>query len=75
MSTYIEKSSKIEKYLFWGILVPTIVLLFVVLSQPAWNSKKLIQQQTQDCKKVGGVQIIDHGLFGDTYSCEARLGK
>lgn len=61
--------------MFWFMVVPALVLLFVVLTQPVWNAKHLIQQQTDDCKKVGGVQIIDHGMFGDTYSCQQRLDK
>lgn len=30
---------------------------------------------TNDCKLRHGVLIVDHGLFGDTYSCESRLDK
>jgi hypothetical protein len=70
----LEKESNTEKVLMW-VTIASSVLLFVVLTQPAWNSKKLIEQQTNDCKKVGGVQIIDHGMFGDTYSCEPHLDK
>jgi len=72
---YADKEDPVEKWLFWLLVVPALVLLFVALSEPAWNSKKLITQQTADCKKRGGVQIIDHGLFGDTYSCESRLDR
>lgn len=75
MSNYIGREDNVTKYLFWLLVVPTMLLLFVVLAQPVWNAKHLIQQQTDDCKKVGGVQIIDHGLFGDTYSCQPRLDR
>lgn len=75
MSTYAEKPDPILKWMFWPLVIPALIMLFIALSQPAWNGKKLIAQQTADCKKRGGVQIIDHGLFGDTYSCESRLDK
>jgi hypothetical protein len=75
MSKYGVKSTRLQERLFMAGLIFTMVLLFIVLSQPVWNAKHLIQQQTNDCKKVGGVQVIDHGMFGDTYSCQPRLDR
>lgn len=70
-----EKNQKIEKFMFWGLVVPALILLGVVLSQPAWNSKKMIAQITSDCSQRHGILIVDHEMFGDDYSCESRLDK
>lgn len=75
MSTYGKEVSKAQNHIYIGVAICIGVLLFVVLMQPVWNAKQLIGQQAADCKKVGGVQVIDHGMFGDTYSCEPRLDK
>lgn len=72
--TTIGKESKIEKYMFWFMIVPALILLFVALSQPVWNANNLISQQENDCKARHGIEIVDHGLFGNTYSCESNLG-
>lgn len=63
-----------QKIMF-GFVLGLLVLLGVVLAQPAWNSKHLIAQITSDCKQRRGVLIVDHGMFGNTYSCESRLDK
>lgn len=75
MATYIEGPAGITEKIFMWMAIAAVLLLGVVLMQPVWNAKHLIQQQTDDCKKVGGVQIIDHGMFGDTYSCQPRLDR
>jgi hypothetical protein len=75
MTKYGNEMSKTGNRLFIIGLVIAMGLLFVVLSQPVWNSKHLISQQESDCKAVHGVEIVDHGMFGDTYSCNAYLDK
>lgn len=62
-----------NKFFIAGITV-IATLVFVALSQPAWNSKHLIRQTTDDCKQRHGVLIVDHGMFGDNYSCQSYLG-
>lgn len=73
--TYGKEFNTVENKLFIGGIIFAMLLLFVALSQPVWNSKKLIQQKTDDCKAVHGVLIIDHGTFGDTYSCQPRFDR
>lgn len=73
--THYGQQSKLEDKLWVAMTIFCGLLLFVALSQPIWNANNMIKQQTEDCKKVGGVQIIDHGIFGDTYSCQPRLDK
>lgn len=73
--TYIEQEDKVTKWMFWLMGVPAMILLFVVLSQPAWNGKKMLAQLKTDCAKQHGVLLDDKGMFGDTYSCAPRLDR
>lgn len=66
---------KVGRYMFWFFVVPVLILLGVVLAQPIWNAPHLINQVTVDCKARHGVLIVDHGMFGDYYSCQSRLDK
>ena len=47
--------------------------LFIALSQPIWNSKKLIEEFKSDCGKRGGVLLENKELFGTEYKCASRL--
>ena len=73
--TYGKELSKTQNIFWTGGIIFVGVLLFVVLSQPIWNAKHLINQQESDCKAQNGVEIVDHGMFGDYYSCQPYLDK
>jgi hypothetical protein len=64
----------IEKMLF-GFVILALLILGMALSQPIWNAPHLINQFNSDCKKQGGIEIVDKGMFGNTYSCNPWLGK
>lgn len=73
--TYGGQESKGQKYMFWFMVVPAMVLLFVALSQPAWNGKKMLAQLKTDCAAQHGVLLDDKVMFGDNYSCAPRLDR
>jgi hypothetical protein len=60
----------------WTIISILLALgLFVVLSQPVWNSEKLIENFKSDCDKRGGVLLEHKKTFVTEYKCESYLGK
>lgn len=73
--TYGSELSKTQNRIFTIGIIFAVGLLFIALTQPVWNAKKLIQQEKDDCKAVHGILIIDHGMFGDTYSCNPDYSK
>lgn len=75
MTDYLHKESKLEKGMFWFGVVPALVLLFVVLTQPAWRGEAMLAEMRANCDKVGGVMLEHKGMFGNTYQCAERLDK
>ncbi len=77
MTEYIEQSGKFEKYMFWFLGVPVMVLLFLVLSQPAWRGDAMLAEMRANCDKVGGVMIETKQplVGGSTFKCAERLDR
>jgi hypothetical protein len=73
--TEMSGESKFEKGMFWFGIVPALVLLFVVLSQPAWRGEEMIAELRSDCDKVGGVMLEHKKMFGTSYECAERLDR
>lgn len=73
--TYGHEPSKLENRLYIAGAILIGLLLFVVLSQPVWNSKRMISDFKARCDAQHGVQYVHHGMFGDTYECLPLLDK
>lgn len=78
MTTYgNEKHSKIQTLMFWGLIVPALILLFAVLTQPAWRGEQMLAEMRANCDKVGGVMLETKQplVGGSTYECSPRYDK
>lgn len=54
-------------------LVTMGIILFVVLSQPAWRGKEMVAEMRTNCDKRGGVMLENKRTFGIVYECAGRL--
>lgn len=75
MPTYLYKKSKVESAMFWFMVVPALVLLFVALSQPAWRGDEMIAELRSNCDKQGGIVLESKGLLANSYSCVEDWNK
>lgn len=72
---YGNEMSKTQNTMFTIGLVFAMGLLFIVMTQPVWNSTKMIADFKAKCDAQHGVQYVHHGMFGDTYECLPLLDK
>lgn len=63
-------SSKIQV----GIIALMGIVMFIVLSQPAWRGEQMVAELKSDCQKRGGVMLEHKKMFGIEYQCASQLG-
>lgn len=73
MTYDLHSESKLEKFMFFGLVVPALILLFIVLSQPAWRGEAMAREFKSDCAKRHGVLLEHKNAFGIHYQCASRL--
>ena len=55
------------------IIILVGIVLFVLLSQPVWRGKEMVQELQSDCDKRGGVMLVHERTFSTQYQCVSRL--
>lgn len=68
------KETIVEKIMFAGV-IGALILLFVVLTQPAWRGQEMLAEMRANCDKVGGVMLESKKMFGTSYECAERKDR
>lgn len=58
---------------FFFVVIGAMILLFIVLSRPAWDGENMKNEFISDCKARGGVLLVHQKMFGTSYECASRL--
>lgn len=76
MPDYIgHKPGPIENFIQITLIVLFGVVMFVLLTQPAWRGDEMIAELKSDCQKRHGVMLEHKKMFGTSYECASRLDK
>jgi hypothetical protein len=72
MSTHIYESTVSDK-IGIGLIFLASLVMFVLLTQPAWHGEAMAAEFKSDCAKRGGVLLEHKKTFGTSYECVSRL--